>query len=83
MPGIDAETKDRLKSRQGIQHNSEEEKWARMYKILFPLTHQVPSPCKLILIERHPNAHPCWVGVGHLHVLGLHIIPLHHGCYRR
>lgn len=57
MPGIDAETKDRLKSRQGIQHNSEEERWARMYKILFPLTRQVPSPCKFILIERHFTAH--------------------------
>ncbi|KAH6963006.1 hypothetical protein DER45DRAFT_552195 [Fusarium avenaceum] len=52
MPGIDAETKDRLKSRQGIQHNSEEERWARMYKILFPLTRQVPSPyCDLQTLE--------------------------------
>jgi hypothetical protein len=52
MPGIDAETKDRLKSRQGIQHNSEEERWARMYKILFPLTQQVPSPyCDLQTLE--------------------------------
>lgn len=82
MPGIDSETKDRLKSRQGIQHNSEEKKWARMYKILFPLVQQVPSPCKLILIG-HLTAHPCWISAGHLHVPGLHSIPLHHGCYNR
>jgi hypothetical protein len=78
MPGIDAETKDRLKSRQGIQHNSEEERWARMYKILFPLTQQVPSPCKLIFIERHLTVHPCSVCAGHLHVLSLRNIPLRH-----
>lgn len=84
MPGIDAETKDRLKSRQGIQHYSEEEKWARMYKILFPLAQQVPSPCKLIFIESHLTAHPCWIGAGHhLHVPGFHSVPLHHGCYNR
>ncbi|KAM0234075.1 hypothetical protein ACHAP5_010176 [Fusarium lateritium] len=52
MPGIDAETKERLKSRQGIQHNSEEERWTRMYKILFPLAQQVPSPyCDLQAFE--------------------------------
>jgi hypothetical protein len=83
MPGIDAETKDRLKSRQGIQHNSEEERWARMYKILFPLTQQVPSPCKLILIERHLTAHPYSVCAGHLHVQNLHNISLRHGSDNR
>ncbi|CVL08720.1 uncharacterized protein FMAN_06846 [Fusarium mangiferae] len=44
MPGIDNETKERLKSRRGIQNFSEEEKWEHMYKVLFPKTEDIPSP---------------------------------------
>ncbi|KAM0351112.1 hypothetical protein ACHAPU_002896 [Fusarium lateritium] len=52
MPGIDAETKERLRSRRGIQNISEEEKWANMYRILFPLAHDIPSPyCDLQILE--------------------------------
>lgn len=49
MPGIDNETKERLKSRRGIQNISEEEKWKHMYKVLFPRTEDIPSPCKFYL----------------------------------
>ncbi|KAF5637721.1 hypothetical protein F52700_4423 [Fusarium sp. NRRL 52700] len=52
MPGIDNETKERLKSRRGIQNFSEEEKWKHMYKVLFPRTEDIPSPyCDLQLLE--------------------------------
>ncbi|KAF5972660.1 hypothetical protein FCOIX_9241 [Fusarium coicis] len=52
MPGIDNETKDRLKSRRGIQNFSEEEKWKHMYKVLFPKTEDIPSPyCDFKIIE--------------------------------
>ncbi|KAF5670056.1 hypothetical protein FHETE_4739 [Fusarium heterosporum] len=52
MPGIDAETKERLKSRRGIQNISEEEKWTHMYRILFPLAQDIPSPyCDLQILE--------------------------------
>lgn len=47
MPGIDSETKERLKSRKGIQNIPEEEKWKHMYNILFPDAEDIPSPCKL------------------------------------
>jgi hypothetical protein len=49
MPGINNETKERLKSRRGIQNISEEEKWKHMYKVLFPETEDIPSPCKFYL----------------------------------
>ncbi|SCV51609.1 uncharacterized protein FFB14_12078 [Fusarium fujikuroi] len=52
MPGIDNETKERLKSRRGIQNFSEEEKWKHMYKVLFPKTEDIPSPyCDLQILE--------------------------------
>ncbi|SCO91288.1 uncharacterized protein FRV6_15416 [Fusarium oxysporum] len=52
MPGIDNETKERLKSRRGIQNISEEEKWKHMYKVLFPRTEDIPSPyCDLQILE--------------------------------
>ncbi|KAF5613102.1 hypothetical protein F25303_14270 [Fusarium sp. NRRL 25303] len=52
MPGIDNETKERLKSRRGIQNFSEEEKWKHMYKVLFPKTKDIPSPyCDLQILE--------------------------------
>ncbi|KAF5705702.1 hypothetical protein FMUND_11944 [Fusarium mundagurra] len=52
MPGIDNETKERLKSRRGIQNFSEEEKWKHMYKVLFPRTEDIPSPyCDLQILE--------------------------------
>ncbi|KAI7761024.1 hypothetical protein LZL87_011429 [Fusarium oxysporum] len=52
MPGIDNETKERLKSRRGIQNISEEEKWKHMYKVLFPKTEDIPSPyCDLQILE--------------------------------
>ncbi|RKK86454.1 hypothetical protein BFJ71_g13775 [Fusarium oxysporum] len=52
MPGIDSETKERLKSRRGIQNISEEEKWKHMYKVLFPKTEDIPSPyCDLQILE--------------------------------
>ncbi|KAF4997462.1 hypothetical protein FGRMN_3826 [Fusarium graminum] len=52
MPGIDAETKERLKSRRGIQNITEEEKWTHMYRILFPLAQDIPSPyCDLQILE--------------------------------
>ncbi|KAF5672716.1 hypothetical protein FDENT_10518 [Fusarium denticulatum] len=52
IPGIDNETKERLKSRRGIQNFSEEEKWKHMYKVLFPKTEDIPSPyCDLQIIE--------------------------------
>ncbi|PNP76749.1 hypothetical protein FNYG_10168 [Fusarium nygamai] len=52
MPGINNETKERLKSRRGIQNFSEEEKWKHMYKVLFPKTEDIPSPyCDLQILE--------------------------------
>ncbi|KAF5589986.1 hypothetical protein FPCIR_6615 [Fusarium pseudocircinatum] len=52
IPGIDNETKERLKSRRGIQNFSEEEKWKHMYKVLFPKTEDIPSPyCDLQILE--------------------------------
>ncbi|KAF5579405.1 uncharacterized protein FSUBG_13624 [Fusarium subglutinans] len=52
MPGIDNETKERLKSRRGIQNFSEEEKWKHMYRVLFPNTEDIPSPyCDLQILE--------------------------------
>ncbi|KAF4331857.1 hypothetical protein FBEOM_14367 [Fusarium beomiforme] len=52
MPGINNETKERLKSRRGIQNISEEEKWKHMYRVLFPETEDIPSPyCDLQILE--------------------------------
>ncbi|KAF5981725.1 hypothetical protein FBULB1_4614 [Fusarium bulbicola] len=54
MPGIDNETKERLKSRRGIQNFSEEEKWKHMYKVLFPNAEDIPSPYRDLQILEAP-----------------------------
>ncbi|KAF4981681.1 hypothetical protein FZEAL_2568 [Fusarium zealandicum] len=52
MPGIDTEMKERLKCRQGIQNATEETKWQKMYRILFPEEEDIPSPyCDLKTLE--------------------------------
>ncbi|KAH6876749.1 hypothetical protein B0T10DRAFT_497633 [Thelonectria olida] len=44
MLGVDAATNEKLKSRRGIQNATEEKRWERMYKILFPNVQDIPSP---------------------------------------